>query len=124
MIATGSYDDFSYAVRNVGDTIVQLPLLEIPELIKYLEQHSIKCAIAVGTPVLPEEQYTVTLTSYPATQKIPVIKVIRAIQGIGLKEAKDLAEALPAKIATAVDLCTARRLVAELRDAGGIAHYE
>lgn len=55
----------------------------------------------VTTPVLPDPSapgHTVKLMSFPADRKVSVIKVIREITGLGLKEAKELAEAVPAEL--------------------------
>jgi len=52
-------------------------------------------AAAAAAPVEEKTEFTVTLKEYPADKKVTVIKVIREITGLGLKEAKDLVEGVP-----------------------------
>src|ERR1700685_1133794 len=53
---------------------------------------------AAAAPVEEKTEFTVTLKEYPADKKVTVIKVIREITGLGLKEAKDLVEGVPATV--------------------------
>jgi len=53
---------------------------------------------AAAAPVEEQTEFTVTLKEYPADKKVTVIKVIREITGLGLKEAKDLVEGVPSLV--------------------------
>ena len=57
---------------------------------------------AAAAPVEEQTEFTVTLKEYPADKKVAVIKVVREITGLGLKEAKDLVEGVPAVVKEAV----------------------
>jgi len=59
-------------------------------------------ACAAAAPVEEQTEFTVMLKEYPADKKVTVIKVIREITGLGLKEAKDLVEGAPATVKEAV----------------------
>lgn len=95
---------------EILEAISNLTLLELAELVKALEekfgiqipQVPIGFSPAVGTAVTPQvtpaveekTEFTVILTS-AGTNKIPVIKLIRELTGLGLKEAKDLVDSVP-----------------------------
>ena len=53
---------------------------------------------AAAAPAEEQTEFTVTLKEYPADKKVTVIKVIREITGLGLKEAKDLVEGVPSTV--------------------------
>jgi large subunit ribosomal protein L7/L12 len=122
--------EFSAATKDMGDKIVQLTLKQAKELSDYLENvHGIKPAAggAVmmaaggdgGAAAAPVEQteFDVILDSF-GDQKIGVIKVVRAATGLGLKEAKDLVEAVPGKIKEGISKEDAEKLKKELEAAG------
>ena len=95
---------------EILDAIAGMTVLELSELIKEMEEKfgvtaaAPVAAVAVaagGAPAAAAEEqteFTVSLTEYPADKKVTVIKVIREITGLGLKEAKDLVEAAPKPI--------------------------
>jgi large subunit ribosomal protein L7/L12 len=126
--ATTSYDD---AIKTLGDKIVSLTLLQAKSLADYLENvHGIKPAggavmMAPGAgaggaaPAAAAEktEFDVVLVAH-GDNKIGVIKVVRAATGLGLKEAKDLVEAAPKPIKTALPKADAEKLKAELDAAG------
>lgn len=124
---------FSALTLELGDKIVGLTLKEAKELSDYLEEvHGIKPAAggavmmaapsgdAGGAPAAAAEktEFDVILEGY-GDKKIGVIKVVRAATGLGLKEAKDLVEALPAKIKEGISKEDAEKLKKELEEAGG-----
>jgi large subunit ribosomal protein L7/L12 len=123
---------FSASTLEMGDKIVGLTLKEAKELSDYLaEVHGIKPAAGGGImmaapaagdagPAKPAEktEFDVILESY-GDKKIGVIKVVRAATGLGLKEAKDLVEGLPAKIKEGISKEDAEKLKKELEEAGG-----
>ena len=75
---------------------------------------------AGGAAAAVEEQteFTVTLKEYPADKKVTVIKVIRELTGLGLKEAKDLVEGAPSTVKESVSKADAETMKKKLEDAG------
>lgn len=130
-MATDVASEFSEMTRELGDRLVSLTLKEAKELSDYLEQvHGIKPAAAGGPVMMPtpgageaaaaEEEKTefdVVLESF-GEKKIGVIKVVRAATGLGLKEAKELVEGIPAKVKEGIAKEDAEKLKAELEEAG------
>jgi large subunit ribosomal protein L7/L12 len=126
--------EFSAATKELGDKIVGLTLKEAKELSDYLEQvHGIKPAAGgavmmaaapaagadAGGPAKEEKtEFDVVVESYEASKKIGIIKVVRAAPSLGLKEAKDLVEATPAKIKEGLSKEDAEKLKKELEEAG------
>jgi large subunit ribosomal protein L7/L12 len=123
---------FSATTLELGQKIVGLTLKEAKELSDYLsEVHGIEPAAggAVmmaapaagdGGPAKAAEktEFDVILEGF-GDKKITVIKVVRAATGLGLKEAKDLVEGLPAKIKEGISKEDAEKLKNELVEAGG-----
>lgn len=72
----------------------------------------------------PETLYDVLLVGYPGHQKISVIKVIRELTGLGLKEAKDLAESVPCVILRVGDEQTVRTLQRQLEAVGAVLELQ
>lgn len=124
--------EFSALTKELGDKIVGLTLKEAKELSDYLEQvHGIKPAaggaVMVAGPVgaAPAEEkkeektaFDVIIEDYPDAKKIGVIKVVRSATSLGLKEAKDLVEAKPAKVKEGISKEEAEKLKKELEEAG------
>jgi len=96
--------------QQVVDYIKGISVLELSQLVKALEQElGVSAAAAMpmampgaaaggGAAAAPAEEqteFTVTLVSFPADKKINIIKVVREVTSLGLKEAKDLVEAVP-----------------------------
>ena len=78
-------------------------------------------AVAAGAPAAAVEEQTefsVTLQEYPADKKVTVIKVVREITGLGLKEAKDLVEGVPALVKDAVAKADVDAIKKKLEEAG------
>jgi len=122
--------EFEAATKELGEKIVTLTLKQAKELSDYLEEvHGIKAAAAgavmmagpsgPAAAAAPAEktEFDVVLEGY-GDKKIGVIKVVRAITALGLKEAKDLVEAVPAKIKEGVSKEDAEKLKKELEEAG------
>ena len=130
MATDAAVHEFGAATKELGDKIVTLTLKQAKELSDYLEQvHGIKAAAggavmmagpmpgaAAEAPAVQSE-FDVVLDGY-GEKKIGVIKVVRQITGLGLKEAKDLVEAIPAKIKEKVSKEDAEKLKKELEEAG------
>ena len=113
---------------QVVDYLSNLPVIQIAELIKTLEDKwGVKAAPAavamVGGGAAPaaaaeeKTEFTVELAEAGAN-KINVIKVVREITGLGLKEAKDLVEAAPKPIKEGVSKAEAEEMKKKLEDAG------
>ena len=112
------------------EAIEQKPLIEIVELVKQMEDKwGVSAAATVAIPAgpisgaadaeAPEEQteFDVVMSSFGA-KKVGVIKVVRALTGLGLKEAKDLVEAVPASIKEGVSKEEAEDVKNQLEEAG------
>ena len=121
---------FADNIKTLGDSIVKLTVLEAKSLGDYLEQeYGIKpaaAAVAVGpsptTGPAPEAapvktEFDVVLENFGAN-KINVIKVVREITGLGLKEAKDLVEAAPKALKEGVSKAEADDYKKKLEEAG------
>ena len=116
---------------EILDAISKMTLLEVMELVSDMEKKfgvtaaaPVAVAAAPGgaaaaaAPVEEKTEFTVTLKEYPADKKVTVIKVIREITGLGLKEAKDLVEAAPKPVKEGVGKDEADKLKAQLEKAG------
>ncbi|MBC8290664.1 MAG: 50S ribosomal protein L7/L12 [Planctomycetes bacterium] len=122
--------EFSDATKDLGDKIVALTLLEAKSLADYLEEvHGIKPAggavVAMGPadsddggPAEEQTEFDVMLTGY-GDNKIAVIKVVRAITSLGLKEAKEVVESAPKAVKEAVSKEEAEKVKEEIEGAGG-----
>jgi large subunit ribosomal protein L7/L12 len=76
-------------------------------------------AAAAAAPVAEEQtEFTVVLKEYPADKKVTVIKVVRELTGLGLKEAKDLVEGVPSTVKEAVSKADSDSMKKKLEDAG------
>jgi large subunit ribosomal protein L7/L12 len=116
-------------IKKLGDAIVGLTVLQAKELGDYLEEvHGIKAAAgggvmmampaAAAAPVEVKDTFDVVLVS-AGDKKIPVIKVVREITSLGLKEAKDLVEGAPKAIREGLPKKEAEELKKKLEDVGG-----
>ena len=114
-------------LEKIADDLSTLTVMEAAELSKMLEEKwgvSAAAPVAVaaagaGDAAAAEEQdeFTVILASY-GEKKINVIKEVRAITGLGLKEAKDLVEAAPKEVKEGVPKDEAAKLKEQLEGAG------
>jgi large subunit ribosomal protein L7/L12 len=131
-MAEGNGRSWSADITELGDKIVTLTVAKAVELGDYLEEvHHIKpaaSAVAVAGPSgggaavaeKPAEktEFTVTLEGFDAAKKINVIKVVREITGLGLKEAKDLVEGSPKPVKENVSKEDAEKVKKQLEDGG------
>mgnify|MGYP003401080728 FL=1 len=116
---------------QILDAIASMSVLEVSELVKAMEEKfGVTAAVAVAAgPVAgaaaggAEEQteFTVTLESFDAAKKIPVIKAVREITGLGLGEAKALVEGAPKVLKENVSKADADKMIADITAAGGKA---
>ena len=114
--------------EEILDAIAAMSVLEVSELVKAMEEKfGVTAAVAVaagpvaGAAPAEEEQteFTVTLDSFDAAKKIPVIKAVREITGLGLGEAKALVEGAPATIKENVSKADADEMIKKIEEAGG-----
>jgi large subunit ribosomal protein L7/L12 len=116
---------------EILDAISKMTLLEVTELISDMEKKfgvtaAAPVAVAAGpaagaaaaAPVEEKTEFAVTLKEYPADKKVTVIKVIREITGLGLKEAKDLVEGVPSLVKEGVNKADSDAMKKKLEDAG------
>ncbi|KQZ25699.1 MAG: 50S ribosomal protein L7/L12 [Mesorhizobium sp.] len=116
-------------LAKIVDDLSSLTVLEAAELSKLLEEKwgvsaaapvavaAAGGAAAAAAPAEEKTEFDVILTDAGA-QKINVIKEVRAITGLGLKEAKDLVEAAPKPVKEAVAKADAEKIKAQLEAAG------
>ena len=115
--------------QEIMDAIKNMTVLELSELVKALEEEfgvsaaapvAVAAAPAAGAAEAAEEQQTefdAVLTEV-GDQKIKVIKVVRELTGLGLKEAKDLVEAAPKAVKEGVSKEDAEAVVAKFAEVG------
>lgn len=131
--ATETSTEFDDATKQLGDQLVGLTLLQAKAVSDYLKEvHGIEPASGgavmmagpaaggggdEGGGAAEQTEFDVVLTSF-GDQKIGVIKAVRAITGLGLKEAKEMVEGAPSKIKEGVEKDEAEKLKKELEDAG------
>ncbi|MBT3428782.1 MAG: 50S ribosomal protein L7/L12 [Proteobacteria bacterium] len=118
--------------EEVLNAVAEMSVLELSELIKDMEEKfgvSAAAAVAVAAPAAggagadaaaAEEQteFDVVLSSF-GDKKVGVIKAVRAITGLGLKEAKDLVESAPAAVKEGVSKDEAEEIKKQIEEAGG-----
>ncbi len=117
--------------EEIVDAIAQLSVMEVVELISDLEKKfgvtaaapvAVAAAPAAGgaaaAPAEGQTEFSVTLQEYPADKKVGVIKVVRELTGLGLKEAKDLVEGVPALVKDAVAKADVEVMKKKLEEAG------
>jgi large subunit ribosomal protein L7/L12 len=115
--------------EQIVDAIAQKSLLEVAELVKLMEDKfgvsaaapvaMMPGAVAAGPAAAVEEktEFTVVLSD-AGTNKINVIKEVRAVTGLGLKEAKDLVEGAPKPIKEGVNKEEANKIKTQIEKAG------
>ena len=115
---------------EILEAIGKMSVIDVVELIADMEKKfgvsaAAPVAMAAGpaagaaaAPVEEQTEFTVTLKEYPADKKVTVIKVIREITGLGLKEAKDLVEGAPATVKEAVAKADVEVIKKKLEDVG------
>lgn len=124
----------SLSNQEILDAIAAKSVMDIVELVKLMEEKfgvsaaapvaaAAGPAAAAAAPVEEKTEFTVVLTAF-GEKKVEVIKVVREITGLGLKEAKDLVEAIPATIKTGVPKAEAEDVVKQLVEAGAAAEVK
>ena len=128
--------EFDATTKELGDKIVGLTLLQAKALADYLEEvHGIKpaagAAVAIAAPsgaapaaaAEAQTEFEVILATF-GEKKLEVIKVIRTITGLGLKEAKDLVDGAPKNVKEALPKADAEAAVKKLIEAGAKAEIK
>ena len=116
---------------EVLDAIAKMSVIEVVELIADMEKKfgvtaAAPVAMAAGpaaggaaaAPVEEQTEFTVTLKEYPADKKVTVIKGLREITGLGLKEAKDLVEGAPSTVKEAISKADVEVIKKKLEEVG------
>ena len=117
--------------EDVLECISGLSVLELSELVKEFEEKfgvsaqpvAVAGGAVAGEAVAEQTEFDVVLTDVGA-KKIGVIKAVRALTGLGLKEAKSACEELPSTIKEAVDKDTAEEAIKALEEAGAKAEMK
>ena len=117
--------------EDVLEFISGLSVLELSELVKEFEEKfgvsaqpvAVAGGAVAGEAVAEKTEFDVVLTDVGA-KKIGVIKAVRALTGLGLKEAKEACEALPSTIKEGVDKDTAEEAKAALEEAGAVVEVK
>ena len=118
--------------EEVLNAVAEMSVLELSELIKDMEEKfgvSASAAVAVAAPAAggaggdaaggeEKSEFDVVLSSF-GDKKVGVIKVVRGITGLGLKEAKDLVESAPSAVKEGVSKDEAEEIKKQLEEAGG-----
>ena len=123
-------------VETILESIEKLTLLEAAELVKAMEE---KFGVSAAAPVAvaaapaagaapaaedPDAEVSVILASVPADKKIAVLKEVRNITGLGLKEAKDLVEAAPKAVKENIKKDEAESIKKTLEAAGAVVEIK
>ena len=114
--------------EQILESISNMTIMEVVDLVKMMEDKfgvtaaapvAATAAAAAAAPAAEEKtEFTVILKAYPAEKKVGVIKVIREITGLGLKEAKDLVEGAPSTVKEGVSKADAEKFKKQLEDGG------
>ncbi|ABI60030.1 LSU ribosomal protein L12P [Nitrosomonas eutropha C91] len=114
------------AKGEILESIANMTVLELSELIKELEEKfgvsaaapvAVAAAPAAAAAVEEQTEFSVILTS-AGDNKVNVIKVVRAVTGLGLKEAKDLVDSAPKAVKEGISKDDAEALKKQLTEAG------
>jgi large subunit ribosomal protein L7/L12 len=122
----------STATDQILEQLKTLSLLEAAELVKQIEEaFGVSAAAPVGgfamaapggaaaaEPVEEKTEFDVILEEVPADKKIAILKVVRTITGLGLKEAKDLVESAPKAVKEATNKDDAESIKKQLEESG------
>jgi len=115
--------------EDILETISSMSVMEVVDLIEAMEEKfGVSAAAPVAAAAAPaaggdaaaaeeKDEFDVSMTSF-GDQKVPVIKVVREITGLGLKEAKDLVEGVPANIKEGIPKGEAEEIKKKLEEAG------
>ncbi|HVK56230.1 MAG TPA: 50S ribosomal protein L7/L12 [Burkholderiales bacterium] len=122
------------AKADILDAIASMTVLELSELIKLMEEKfgvsAAAAAVAVAAPaasaaaaVEEQTEFTVVLTG-AGENKVNTIKIVRAITGLGLKEAKDLVDGAPKPVKEGISKADADAILKQLVEGGATAEIK
>ena len=112
--------------EDILETIAGMTVMDVVDLITAMEEKfgvtaavaaAPVAAAAAAAPVEEKTEFDVVMSSF-GEKKVEVIKVVRALTGLGLKEAKDLVEGVPSLIKEAIPKAEAEDVKKKLEDAG------
>ena len=122
------------SVESILESIEKLTLLEAAELVKAMEEKfGVSAAAPVAVAAAPaaaapaedaDAEVSVVLASVPADKKIDVLKEVRTLTGLGLKEAKDLVEAAPKAVKEGIKKEEAAEIKKTLEAAGAVVEIK
>ena len=124
--------------EEILEAIASMTVLEVSELVKAMEEKfgvSAAAPVAVAAVAAPgaaggaeaaeeKTEFNVILKAYDEAKKIPVIKEVRAVTGLGLKEAKDLVEGAPKPLKEGVSKEEAAKIKDQVTAAGGTVEIQ
>ena len=122
--------------EEVLDAIANMSVMDVVELVKMMEDKfgvSAAAPVAAAAPAgggaaaAPKEEkteFSVVLTAVDPAKKVNVIKIVREITGLGLKEAKDMVEGAPQTVKEAVAKADAEAMKKKIDEAGGKAELK
>lgn len=121
----------SEKIDQIVEDLKTLTLLEASELVSKIEEtFGVDASASVGGPAMvmaataaeeveEKTEFTVMLDEVPADKKIAILKVVRGLTGLGLKEAKELVESAPKQVQEGVSKEAAEDAKKQIEDAGG-----
>jgi large subunit ribosomal protein L7/L12 len=124
------------SIDEILETISSMTVLEVSELVKKMEEKfgvsaaaPVSVATVAGTaasaePVEEKTEFNVLLKAFEADKKIAVIKDVRAVTGLGLKEAKDLVEGVPKLLKEGISKEDAEKIKKSVTEAGGTVEIQ
>ena len=121
----------SEKITALVEQVKELTVLELSELVHTLEEvfgvsaaaAAVAAPAAAAVEVEEKTEFDVILKN-PGASKLNVIKVVRAVTGLGLKDAKDLVDNCPKTLKEAISKEDAEKMVAELKEAGAEAEMK
>jgi large subunit ribosomal protein L7/L12 len=123
------------SIDEILETISSMTVLEVSELVKKMEEKfgvsaiapvAIATAGSAATAELVEEktEFNVILKAFETDKKIAVIKEVRVVTGLGLKEAKDLVEGAPKTLKEGISKEDAEKIRKSVTEAGGTVEIQ
>jgi large subunit ribosomal protein L7/L12 len=124
------------SIDEILETISSMTVLEVSELVKKMEEKfgvSAAAPVAVAAvagpavaaePVEEKTEFNVILKAFETDKKIAVIKEVRAVTGLGLKEAKDLVEGAPKPLKEGISKEDAEKIKKSVTEAGGTVEIQ
>ena len=114
--------------EDILEAIAAMSVMDVVDLVAAMEEKfGVSAAVVASAPVAAQDnteqkeeksEFNVILSSF-GDKKVSVIKAVRAITGIGLKEAKDMVESAPTPIKEGVDKAGAEDIKKQIEEAGG-----